>query len=41
MDNVFMQVSRGKKTLLYLFDILSILIIVGILFLCPDLRESF
>ena len=41
MDNVFIHVSRGKKKLLYLFDILSIFIIVGILILFPDLRESF
>jgi len=41
MDNVFIHVSRGKKIFVYLFDILSILIIIGILFLCPDLRESF
>lgn len=41
MDNVFTHVFRGKKVYLYLFDILSILIIIGILFLCPDVREYF
>jgi hypothetical protein len=41
MDNVFMYVSRGKKEMLYLFDILSVFIIIGVLCFLPDLRDSF
>jgi hypothetical protein len=41
LDVLFARLAKGKKGLLLTFDIASIILIVAVLFLHPEFRETF
>lgn len=41
LDVLFGKLARGNQKLLIIFDVASIVFIIAVLFLQPDLRERF
>jgi hypothetical protein len=41
LDVLFLHLAKGKRALLITFDVASIILIVSVLFLQPDFRETF